>query len=291
MTYEQFFKRHLAFIEKNLRTFLCARQARPVSIHKAMQYAAFTGGKRFRPVLALSVCEACGGKSKDAILAALAIELIHTYSLVHDDLPALDNDDLRRGKPSCHKKFGEANAILAGDALLTLAFELLAGIKPEDRAVRVLREISTAAGTRGMIGGQVEDLEVSARKKTLAEHDFISRCKTGALIRVSAVAGAMAGGATVRELKAVARYGECLGLAFQVVDDILDKNGYCKVMSVKAAVTKVVRLIEQAKKEARIFGRKAKGLLFLADFLKERIALPTPGVGQPDTGCREGRGV
>ena len=271
MNYEQFFKRQLVLIEKELRRLLCAHDARPLSIHKAMQYATFTGGKRFRPVLALSACEACGGNPREALLAALAIELIHTYSLVHDDLPALDNDDLRRGKPTCHKKFSEASAILAGDALQTLAFEWIARIKPAERAVHILREISKAAGTHGMIGGQVADLEVLARKKTLAEHDFISRYKTGALIRVSAVAGAIAAGATGRELKAIARYGECLGLAFQVVDDILDKDGYCKAMSVKAAKAKAVRLIGQAKKEANIFGSKAKELIFLADFLTSRI--------------------
>ena len=200
-----------------------------------------------------------------------ALELIHTYSLVHDDLPALDNDAMRRGKPTCHKRFGEANAILAGDALLTFAFELVSGIQPAERAIAVLREITKAAGTHGMIGGQVADLEAPARKKTLAEHDFISRAKTGALLRVSAVAGAIAAGASSRQLKAVARYGECLGLAFQVVDDILDKDGYCAVMSVKVATAKAVRLIEQAKGEAKLLGRKAKPLVFLADFLKSRI--------------------
>lgn len=273
MTYEQYFKRHLELIEKTLRSRLKAHQARPLSIHNAMQYAAFTGGKRFRPVLALSACEACGGKPKDTILAALAIELIHTYSLVHDDLPALDNDDLRRGKPTCHKKFGEANAILAGDALLTLAFEWASGIQPADRAVRILREIARASGTRGMIGGQVADLESPAVKKTLAQHDFISRYKTGALIRVSAVAGALAAGADQIVLKAMTRYGEGLGLAFQVVDDILDQDGYCQALSVKAATAKAVRLIEQAKKEVRIFGKKAGPLVFLADFLEARIPL------------------
>ena len=271
MTYERFFKQHLVFIEKKLKGLLRAREARPLSIHKAMQYAVFTGGKRFRPVLALAACEACCGKSRDAIQAALAIELIHTYSLVHDDLPALDNDDTRRGKPTCHKKFGEANAVLAGDALLTLAFESIVGIKPANRAVRVLFEIATAAGTHGMIGGQVADLEAPARKKTLEEHDFISRNKTGALIRVSAVSGALAAGAYAHTLKAVTRYGECLGLAFQVVDDILDEDGYCETMSVKAATQKAVRLIDQAKKEVRTFGRKARALIFLADFLKARI--------------------
>ncbi len=271
MNYETYFKRHLAFIEKELRTLLFDYQTRPLSIHKAMQYAAFTGGKRFRPVLALAACESCGGKPEDAILAALAIELIHTYSLVHDDLPALDNDDFRRGKPTCHKKFGEANAILAGDGLLNLAFETISRIRPAERVVRILCEISTASGAHGMIGGQVADLEAPARKKTLAQHDFISRYKTGALIRVSAVAGAVAAGATPGKIKAMIRYGECLGLAFQVVDDILDKDGYCKVMSVKAATEKAVKLINQAKEAVRMFGRKAQDLVFLTDFLKARI--------------------
>lgn len=271
MTYEQCFKRSLGMIEEKLKGLLLARKARSLSIHKAMQYVVFTGGKRFRPVLVLSACKACGGKPEDAVWAALAIELIHTYSLVHDDLPALDNDDTRRGKPTCHKKFGEANAILTGDALLTLAFEWIAGIKPARRAVRILHEISRAAGAQGMIGGQVADLEAPARKKTLAEHDFISRRKTGALIRVSAMAGAIAAGAGERKLKMIARYGECLGLAFQVIDDILDKDGYCKVMSAKAATTKAARLIEKAKKEIRLLGPEAKELIFLADFLKSRI--------------------
>ncbi len=271
MTYEQFFGRHLKLIEKNLAAMLRAHQTRPLSIHKAMQYAVFTGGKRFRPVLALSVCQACGGRPQDVLRAALAIELIHTYSLVHDDLPALDNDAMRRGKPTCHKKFGEANAILAGDALQTLAFEWISGIKPEGRALPILSEISKAAGVRGMIGGQIADLEAPAHKKTLAEHDFISRCKTGALIRASAIVGAIAADAMARELKAAACYGECLGLAFQVVDDILDKDGYCNAMSVKAATVKAVHLIEGAKKATKTFGRKAEALIFLADFLKSRI--------------------
>ena len=167
MKYETHFKSSLAFIEKKLRQTLCAREKAPVIIRKAMQYAAFTGGKRFRPVLTLAACAACGGKPQDAILGALAVELIHTYSLVHDDLPALDNDNVRRGKPTCHRKFGEANAILTGDALLTLAFELLAEVRPADKAVRLVREIAVAAGVRGMIGGQVADLSGESRKKSL----------------------------------------------------------------------------------------------------------------------------
>ena len=271
MNYEKIFTSELKFIEKTLKHLLQAHQSKPVSIHKAMQYAAFTGGKRFRPVLALSLCEACGGKPREAILAALAIELIHTYSLVHDDLPALDNDDLRRGKPTCHKKFGEAQAILAGDALLTLAFEWISGIKPADRAVRILQEVAAAAGTHGMIGGQVADIEAPHRKKSLAEHDFISRYKTGSLIRVSAVVGAIAAGATGRQLKAAVAYGESLGLAFQVVDDILDEDGYCSIISASAAMKKAIRLIQRAKKQACLFGVKAQKLVFLADFLTARI--------------------
>ncbi|HNX69061.1 MAG TPA: polyprenyl synthetase family protein [Candidatus Omnitrophota bacterium] len=271
MKYESFFKKHLSFIEKNLSKELLVREVRPKVIHQAMQYSVFTGGKRFRPVLALASCEACGGKLSEAILPAMAIELIHTYSLIHDDLPALDNDDLRRGKPTSHKKFGEANAILAGDGLLTLAFELLAGVRPAERAVRLLGEISTAAGVHGMIGGQVADLEVFSRSKTLAEHDFICEKKTGQLIRVSALAGAIAAGAGAAALKRMACYGECLGLAFQVVDDILDGDGYCRVLSKAKTVQKAERLIQEAKKIAESFGSKAKGLVFLADFLASRM--------------------
>ncbi|HPW64894.1 MAG TPA: polyprenyl synthetase family protein, partial [Candidatus Omnitrophota bacterium] len=157
MKYERFFKKQLRAIEKELRRIMKTRQARPRSIHRVMQYAVFTGGKRFRPVLTLAVCEACGGKMRDVLPAACAIEMIHTYSLIHDDLPALDNDDLRRGQPTCHKKFGEAAAILAGDGLLTLAFEVLSEVKPAERAAELVRRVSTASGTHGMIGGQVED--------------------------------------------------------------------------------------------------------------------------------------
>lgn len=271
MKYETCFKGSLAFIEKKLKQALCARERSPAMIHKAMQYAVFTGGKRFRPVLTLAACAACGGKPQDAIAGALAIEMIHTYSLVHDDLPALDNDAMRRGNPTCHKKFGEANAILAGDALLTLAFELLAEVRPAEKAVRLVREIAKAAGVHGMIGGQVADLAVAARKKSFKEHLYISRCKTGQLIRVSALAGALSAGASPRQIRGITRYGECLGLAFQVVDDILDKDGFCEAMSPHAAARKAVQLIGQAKAAARGLGLHARPLIFLADFLMSRI--------------------
>ncbi len=271
MKYETCFKDSLAFIEKKLQKALRARERSPAIIHKAMQYAAFTGGKRFRPVLTLAACEACGGKPQDAIAGALAIEMIHTYSLVHDDLPALDNDDMRRGHPTCHRKFGEANAILAGDALLTLAFELLTEAQPEEKAIRLVREVALAAGVHGMIGGQVADLAGESRKKSLKEHLYISRCKTGQLIRVSALAGALSAGASPRQVRAITHYGECLGLAFQVVDDLLDKDGFCDVMSPRAAAGKAARLIGQAKAVAKSFGPRAAKLNYLADFLMSRI--------------------
>lgn len=270
MNYETFFKNELKLIEKSLRKELRVRETAPSAIHKAMQYAVFTGGKRFRPVLALIACEACGGKARKAVPAAIAIELIHTYSLVHDDLPALDNDDLRRGKLTCHKKFGEANAILAGDGLLTLAFELLANIEPAGKAVRILRELSTAAGVHGMIGGQVADL-MGAPQKTLGELDFICKNKTGQLIRVSALAGALSAGASTQKLRHIAKYGEYVGLAFQVIDDILDGDGYARVLSRIQAIQKAKKLIAEAKKAVCGFGAKAQGLVFLANFLESRI--------------------
>lgn len=270
MSYETFFKNELKLIDGNLRQALSIRKAAPSIIHSAMRYAVFPGGKRFRSILTFNACKACGGKFADAIPAALAMELIHSYSLVHDDLPALDNDDLRRGKPSCHKKFGEANAILAGDGLLTLAFELLADIRPAERAIRILREISTAAGVRGMIGGQVADLMASSRK-TLSELDFICKNKTGKLIYASAMSGALSAGALAQPLQWIARYGECLGLAFQVVDDILDGDGYSRFLSRERTVRKAQKLIVTAKKAVRGFGAKADKLVFLADFLESRI--------------------
>ncbi len=271
MKYERFFKKQLRAIEKELRRIMKTRQARPRSIHRVMQYAVFTGGKRFRPVLTLAVCEACGGKMRDVLPAACAIEMIHTYSLIHDDLPALDNDDLRRGQPTCHKKFGDAAAILAGDGLLTLAFEVLSEVKPAERAAELVRRVSTASGTHGMIGGQVEDIETSRKRLDLSTHDFICHNKTGALIRASAAAGAIAAGAKGGKSAAVARYGAAIGLAFQVVDDLLDRDGYCRFLTRQETVKKAMRLIATARREAGRLGPKAGALVYLADFLESRI--------------------
>lgn len=271
MKYEIFFRKQLALIEGRLRDILKMCEAKPLKVHRAMQYALFTGGKRFRPVLALAACEACGGRVKEALVPACAVELIHTYSLVHDDLPALDNDEMRRGKPTCHKKFDEATAILAGDGLLTLALGILATVKPPARAVKLLREIAAAAGVQGMIGGQVADLATQGKAQTIAEHDFISINKTGKLIRVSAVAGAIAAGASSGKVRVLCGYGEHLGLAFQVVDDILDVDGYCRVMPREQVVRKAASLINTARHQAKEFGRRGEKLLFLADFLASQI--------------------
>ena len=196
----------------------------PTSIHRAMRYSVSAGGKRIRPVLCAEAARLFSDDLSGAIDAGCALEFIHTYSLIHDDLPALDNDDLRRGKPTNHKVFGEAIAILAGDALLTLAFETLsnAPIEPA-RRVRTIAAVSAAAGTvNGMVGGQVADIEAERKPVDAAGLEYIHRSKTAALIRASIVAGAIAGGATDEDVERLRRFGENIGWAFQVVDDILD---------------------------------------------------------------------
>ena len=196
----------------------------PVTIHQAMRYSLFAGGKRIRPVLCIAACEAVAGQVEGIESVAATLEMIHTYSLIHDDLPALDNDDLRRGRPTNHKVYGDAMAILAGDALLTLAFEVL-GKLPVDPAIAIqlVAELATASGTAGgMIGGQVEDIQGEGQPPTAELLDRIHRANTGALLKASVRMGAIYGGATVPELKALTQYGEHIGLAFQIVDDVLD---------------------------------------------------------------------
>jgi geranylgeranyl diphosphate synthase, type II len=197
----------------------------PENIHKAMRYSLFAGGKRVRPILCISAGQAIAPDVSGLVDAACTLEMIHTYSLIHDDLPALDNDDLRRGRPTCHKVFGEAMAILAGDALLTLAFQTLARI-PEVSApirLRLIEELSTAAGTvRGMIGGQVHDIEGQGQDATAELLESIHRAKTGAMLRASLRMGAICAGATAEQFSALSCFGEHVGLAFQIVDDILD---------------------------------------------------------------------
>ncbi len=219
-----FFEEDRREVETSLDQLLPPEDTPPPSIHRAIRYSVFAGGKRIRPILCLESARIFEAKPQGALRVACALEFIHTYSLIHDDLPALDNDDLRRGKPTCHKRFGEATAILAGDALLTLAFETLsiAPVEPA-RRVAVIHEIATAAGTRdGMVGGQVADLEAEGREVKPEMLEYIHRSKTAALIRAAIVAGALCAGAAEADVARLRRFGDNIGWAFQVVDDILD---------------------------------------------------------------------
>ena len=224
MNLPAFFEEDRALVDAALDRLMPAETAQPPSIHRAMRYSVQAGGKRVRPILCLESARIFASDVTPVLPIACALEFIHTYSLIHDDLPALDNDDLRRGKPTCHKKFGEATAILAGDALLTLAFETLANapIDPA-RRVAILSHVAASAGTvNGMVGGQVADLEAEGRAIQPAELEYIHRSKTAALIRASVVSGAIGGGADEENVSRLKRFGETIGWAFQVVDDILD---------------------------------------------------------------------
>ena len=230
MNIEEYLREQKAVVDRKLEEILPQRTTYPQRIHQAMRYSIFSGGKRIRSILCLAACEAVGGNKESALPVACAIELVHTYSLIHDDLPAMDNDDLRRGKPTSHKEFGEAMAILAGDGLLTLVYYVLShhcsksGVDSEI-ILRIVEEISQAAGTLGMIGGQVVDLESENQDIELPQLEYIHTHKTGALIRCALVCGALLGGASADRMKRIRSYGEIIGLAFQIVDDILDIQG------------------------------------------------------------------
>jgi geranylgeranyl diphosphate synthase type II len=224
MTLPAFFEEDRLAVDACLDRLLPPETTQPASIHQAMRYSVLAGGKRIRPILCLETARIFTADVSAALHPACAIEFIHTYSLIHDDLPALDNDDLRRGKPTCHKKFGDATAILAGDALLTLAFGTV-GIAPVDTARRVamVTEIASAAGTvNGMVGGQVADLEAEGQQIAPEMLEYIHRSKTAALIRASVTAGALCAGANDENVARLRRFGESIGWAFQVTDDILD---------------------------------------------------------------------
>ncbi len=231
-TFDELMHSNVALTDAALERLLPGTDTAPHSIHRAMRHSVFAGGKRLRPLLAMESARMIAGKLPDGVpdLGA-AIEMLHTYSLIHDDLPALDNDDLRRGKPTCHVAYGEATAILAGDALQTLAYQTLASLScPPATVVGIVREIAIATGTGvgsdhlppGMIGGQVMDLEGEGKQPTAAMVESIHRAKTGALITVSIVAGGLYGGASAVEAAHLRAFGERAGLAFQIVDDILD---------------------------------------------------------------------
>ncbi|MCS7047719.1 MAG: polyprenyl synthetase family protein [Verrucomicrobiae bacterium] len=270
-------------VDAALDRYLPSEETPPATIHKSMRYSVFAGGKRLRPALCLAACEAVGGRVRDAIPLACAVECIHTYSLIHDDLPCMDDDDFRRGKPTNHKVFGEAIAVLAGDALLTLAFELAA------RDARYVRELAVAAGSRGLIAGQVQDLQNENRAVTLEEVKATHLNKTAALITASVRLGALAGNATAAQLRRLTRYGRDIGLAFQVVDDILDvtstkevmgksvgadakhhKSTYPKLLGVEGSRQYAQSLITDAHKQLEPFGARATPLRAIADFILNR---------------------
>ncbi len=211
-------------VEKALRASVPPAATKPATIHRAMRYSLLSGGKRLRPIFACAAAEACGGSIRGALPAACAVEMVHAYSLIHDDLPCMDDDDLRRGKLTSHKVFGEGMAVLAGDALLTEAFAILATARPRARykAADLVAELSRAAGSRGLIAGQVADLEAEGQKPTEASLYFIHAAKTGMLVRASLKLGAMCAGATKAQVAALDRFGFALGFAFQIQDDILD---------------------------------------------------------------------
>ncbi len=229
-------------VDKALHRLLPRLRQKPSTIHAAMRYSMFAGGKRLRPVLCLAAAEACGGSAADAIHPACAVELVHTYSLVHDDLPCMDDDDLRRGRATCHKVYGEGMAVLCGDALLTEAFAILAATPPAGRftAREYVGELADAAGSRRLIGGQVMDLE--GEGKALAKRDLvrIHEAKTAALLTASLRLGAMAAGASDEKLDALTDFGHALGLAFQVIDDILDVTQSTEVLGKTAGKDQAV---------------------------------------------------
>jgi len=285
MDFKEELKQKAALVDEALERFLPSAQTYPPLIHEAIRYSVLGGGKRLRPVLVMTSAEAAGGDPALVLPAACALELIHSYSLVHDDLPAMDDDDLRRGRPTCHKVFGEAAAILAGDALLTLAFAALAESKgaPPGAVVRVLAEVAFAAGTRGLIGGQVVDTLSSDEAMHPQTLDYIHRHKTGALYRAAVRAGAILAGAGDRRLADLTEYAEHLGLAFQIKDDILDIEGNEAVLgkpvgsdvkNKKATYPALYGLAgarERARREARGAMAALKGFGGEADFLRKLV--------------------
>jgi len=230
MNIKSYLAKKKAIVDKALDKLVPPAKTFPASVHEAMRYSLFAGGKRVRPILAIAAAEALGAKTSDLLPLAGSLELIHTYSLIHDDLPAMDDDDCRRGRPTCHKVYGEAIAILAGDGLLNMAFEVLSDPRrtkavSANRLLSIISEIGAASGVHGMVGGQAVDMESEGKDIDFPTLEYIHTHKTGALIRASVRVGALYAKASEKSLKALTRYGERVGLAFQIADDILDITG------------------------------------------------------------------
>ncbi|MSV27813.1 MAG: polyprenyl synthetase family protein [Bryobacterales bacterium] len=294
MSVKEYLESQRVIIDATLDRLTPREETPPSTIHRAMRYSLFAGGKRVRPILCMEAARAVSDAPTGIEEAACALELIHTYSLIHDDLPALDNDDYRRGKLTCHKVFGEAMAILAGDALLTLAFEVLSALTmiDGDRRARLVKELARASGTLGgMIGGQVEDLEGEGKPAEAALLNTIHTAKTGALLRGSLRLGAIYGRAEMHQLSALSRYGEHVGLAFQIVDDVLDVEQTSEALGKTAGkdaeqekitfpavygVEESKRMAESERQKAHaaveMFGDRAKRLREMADLIVNRKA-------------------
>ena len=291
MNLKTYIKSRQKLIDRALDRYLPKENAKPPTIHKAMRYSLFAGGKRLRPVLCLASAEACHGKIDNAMPLACALECIHTYSLVHDDLPSMDNDDFRRGRPTCHKVFGDGIAVLAGDALLTIAFEIVSRAKPTPRYNMsiLLRETAVAAGSQKLIAGQVADLEAEGKETNRAQLQYIHENKTAAILTTTVRLGAMSANANPKQLNAITRFGRALGLAFQVIDDILDvtqtseklgksagkdvaaqKATYPAVIGLEKSRAEAKRLTRQAHRELSSFDEKGETLHALANYLLER---------------------
>jgi len=294
MDLKSYFDHHIRRVDKALEVLLPGERTLPASLHKAMRYSVFAGGKRIRPILMIATCESVGGDPERVMSAACAMEMIHTYSLIHDDLPAMDDDDFRRGRPTNHKVFGEATAILAGDALLTEAFILLSNpeanreIDPEIIR-RVVHTIARCAGSLGMVGGQVVDMESEGKKIDFPTLEYIHTHKTGALILASIQAGALIGGADDAAFAALTRYGEAAGLAFQVADDILDVVGdqaqlgkdvgsdqargkatYVALLGLEEARRRALELRDMALTALDALGEPAEPLRSIASYIVDR---------------------
>jgi geranylgeranyl diphosphate synthase type II len=230
MDIKAYLKKKREIVDRSLEALVPPASTFPPTVFDAMRYSLFAGGKRVRPILAIAAAEALGAKTAGLLPIAGSLELIHTYSLIHDDLPAMDNDDLRRGRPTCHKVYGDAIAILAGDGLLNLAFEVLSDPRrlkavPANRMLSITAEVARASGVFGMVGGQVVDMESEGKDVDFPTLEYIHTHKTGAMLRASVRIGALYGRANEQRLRALTRYGEYVGLAFQIADDILDLTG------------------------------------------------------------------
>jgi len=295
MDIKSYLSRKKDIVDKTLEKLVPPAKIFPSSIHEAMRYSLFAGGKRVRPILAIAAAEALGAKTADLLPLAGTLELIHTYSLIHDDLPAMDNDDFRRGRPTCHKVYGEAIAILAGDGLLNMAFEVLSDPRrrksvPANRLIAIIREISTASGVSGMVGGQVVDMESEGKDIDFPTLEYIHTHKTGTLIRASVRVGALYARAGKRHFTALTHYGEMVGLAFQIADDILDITGkqeeigkdvgsdikkgkktFPSFYGLEESRRRAVEVVDKAIIALKDFDRKANPLRELAKYIINRV--------------------